>query len=183
MPNKVLLSTSFPLRSKLAAKHGVNFQVEILNPNRTSKNVDGDFYSTGYWMSDGECGDCLDCGLPEGEAPELLADLDKFDYTHFVKQPVTNVETERACNACEVCCVNALRYGGKNIEIIQRLYNTPDYCDYLVTPTVQLMYALDEKGEFLPFSLKYKTAAYIALKKKYGYQQSLLHRIMLCFKS
>ncbi len=98
-----------------------------MNPNRTSKNVDGDFYTTGFWVDDGECGDCLDCPIPEAEAPGLLADICKEDnYTHFIRQPKTADEIEQACMACEVCCVNALRYGGKNTSIIQRLYNTPE---------------------------------------------------------
>jgi hypothetical protein len=155
-----------------------------LNPERTSKNVAGDFYTTGYWVEDGECGYCLDCALPEGSAPDLLADIESedFDYTHFIRQPVTEEEIEQACDACEVCCVNALRYGGKDINIISRLYNTPDYNDYVITESGKLKYVLDEKGEFLPFSLEYKEKADKALKNKYG-KKSLLRHITAWFKS
>ncbi|MCJ8314992.1 MAG: ferredoxin [Saccharospirillaceae bacterium] len=155
-----------------------------MNPNRTSQNVDGDFYTTGYWYESEECGDCLDCAIPEAEAPTLLADIYKEDtYTHFIRQPESDKEIEQACEACEVCCVNALRYGGTNIDIIQRLYNTPDYCDYLVTKSGGLEYALDEKGDFLPFSYKFKNRADKFLKIKYGKPSTLIHRIISLFKS
>jgi hypothetical protein len=91
---------------------------------RFGKNVDGPFYTTGC---------CLACGAPEAEAPDLLAALegDNFD-TYFVRQPSTSAEVARACSALRVCCVNALRYGGRDPEIIRRLGNKPDYTDYVV---------------------------------------------------
>lgn len=96
-------------------------------PQRFEKNVSGDFYTTG---------DCLACDAPEYEAPHLLATLNENNcYTYFVKQPETPEEIERACRAVEVCCVAALRYGGKNPQIIRRLHNTPEYCDYLLNNT------------------------------------------------
>lgn len=78
-------------------------------------------------------GDCLSCGLPETEASDLLAPLndDNLD-TYFVRQPVTPEEVEAACWAIKVCCVSALRYGGTDVEIIKRLGNDPEYCDYLL---------------------------------------------------
>lgn len=93
-------------------------------PPRFEKNVPGDFYTTG---------DCLACDAPESEARDLLAPLEKENYdTYFVKQPETPEEVERACRALEVCCVAALRYGGKNPQIIRRLGNNPEYCDHLL---------------------------------------------------
>jgi hypothetical protein len=155
-----------------------------VNPNRTSRNVDGDFYSTGYWAPDGEWGDCLDCALPEDSAPELLADIENEDnYTHFIRQPENDDEVEKACDACEVCCVNALRYGGKDKNIITRLYNTPDYCDYLILESGAVEYALDSKGEYLPFSLSYKVKADKVLQQKYGKSQNILQRTLSCLKS
>lgn len=68
--------------------------------------------------------------LPEAEAPDLLSKQeDDFD-TYFVKQPKSPGEIEAACCAIEVCCTNALRYGGKNKDIISRLRNNPEYCDF-----------------------------------------------------
>ncbi len=39
-------------------------------------------------------------------------------------------EIESACCAIEVCCVDALRYGGTDKNIIERLGNDPAHCDY-----------------------------------------------------
>ena len=44
--------------------------------NRLPKNVEGDFYATGSICLDGTwMSDCTACGLPEYEAPNLLAEL------------------------------------------------------------------------------------------------------------
>ena len=92
--------------------------------HRFRKNVPGPFYTTG---------DCLACGAPEHEAPDLLAPLGRDNYdTYFVRQPATPDEVERACRALEVCCALALRYGGTDPKIIRRLGNEPDYCDRLL---------------------------------------------------
>lgn len=91
---------------------------------RFEKNVPGPFYGTG---------ECMACGAPEVEAPHLLAPLvgDNYD-TYFVRQPATPDEVEHACRALESCCVAALRYGGRDPLIIQRLGNDPEYCDHLL---------------------------------------------------
>ncbi len=94
----------------------------VLHPERGEENVEGAFYTLS--------GVCLDCDLPEEEAPTLLCqDPDKSD-TFFVKQPETKEEIQQACEAIRVCCTNALRYGGKNPEIISQLNNDPEYCDF-----------------------------------------------------
>jgi hypothetical protein len=99
------------------------------HPNRFHKNVPGPFYTTGTK----EMGDCLSCDLPEGEAPDLLAELNDSNLdTYFVKQPETPDEIQRACSAIRVCCVAALRYGGKDAEIIKNLGNRPEHSDYFV---------------------------------------------------
>lgn len=79
-------------------------------------------------------GICLACGLPEDEAPDLLADLEQTDgETYFVKQPETPEEVGRACMAIAVCCVSALRYGGTDPEIIRSFGRQAKLvCDYLV---------------------------------------------------
>jgi len=68
---------------------------------RFHKNVEGSFYTTG---------ECMACGAPELQAPNLLATLegDNSD-TYFVRQPADADGIEQACRAAEVCCVNALR--------------------------------------------------------------------------
>ena len=89
---------------------------------RNPKNAPGDFYTVF---------DCLACGAPEAEAPELLAPLtDDNLETYFVRQPQTPAEVELACRAAEVCCVSALRYAGRDPGIIRRLGNRPEYCDH-----------------------------------------------------
>jgi uncharacterized protein (TIGR02996 family) len=94
------------------------------HPRRCPLNVVGPFYT---------CGDCLACEAPEGEAPDLLAELrDGNSTTYFVRQPRTAEEIERACRAAEVCCVADLRYGGTDPKIITRLGNDPLYCDHLL---------------------------------------------------
>src|SRR6266566_5684370 len=89
------------------------------------KNAAGAWYTTGY---------CTACGAPEDQAPTLLAPLtdDQLD-TFFIRQPTTPAEVEAACRAAQVCCTSALRYGGQDPEIIKRLGNTPEFCDYLVS--------------------------------------------------
>jgi uncharacterized protein (TIGR02996 family) len=94
------------------------------HPRRHPLNVPGPFYTTG---------DCLWCGAPETQAPDLLAPLaNRNGITHFVRQPETADEVERACSACRVCCVAALRYGGTDPLVIRRLGNDPTYCDYTI---------------------------------------------------
>ena len=94
------------------------------HPRRFFKNVPGPFYTLGE-----ACGDCLWCGLPEEEASDLLAPLGNNNTdTYFVKQPQLSEEIEQACCAIEVCCVGALRYGGKDSTVLKRLHS--DYCDF-----------------------------------------------------
>lgn len=104
----------------------------FIHSSRFPKNVAGPFYSLGAQTSDGTwCGECLSCMLPQAEAPDLLAPInDDNSDTYFIRQPQTEEEIERACEAAEVCCVSAIRYGGKNRKIIERL--GPEYCDYEV---------------------------------------------------
>jgi hypothetical protein len=103
------------------------------HPKRFPKNVSGPFYTLGTIASSGEwCGACLACEAPEAEAPDLLAALkDGNQDTYFVRQPRTEEELERACNAIRVCCVAALRYGGTDSTIIRRLGDTAEHSDYI----------------------------------------------------
>jgi hypothetical protein len=101
------------------------------HPQRFPKNVAGPFYTLGDQREDGTwCGQCLSCDIPEHEAPTLLAPLsDENGDTYFVRQPETEEEVEQACLAIEVCCVEALRYGGRDPKILRRLRRT-DPCDH-----------------------------------------------------
>lgn len=91
--------------------------------DRFPKNAPGPFYTLGDVTPEGTwCGRCLSCNVPEEEAPTLLAPLTETNSdTYFVKQPETEEEIEQACCAIEVCCVDALRYGGQDPKILARL--------------------------------------------------------------
>jgi len=91
---------------------------------RLDRNVPGAWYTTGG---------CLACGAPEHEAPELLAPLDDGNsLTFFVRQPTTRSEQEHACAAAAHCCVNAVRYGGRDRSIIRALGNSPECSDHVI---------------------------------------------------
>ncbi len=109
-------------------------------PTRFPKNAQGDFYTTGSQDRNGEwCGDCLACGLPENEAPDLLAKLNETNIdTYFIKQPVTSEEINRAIAATKVCCVDAVRYGGKDKDIISRIH--PSLCDYRISESGNVVF-------------------------------------------
>jgi hypothetical protein len=94
------------------------------NHPRFEKNAQGPFYTTG---------DCLACGAPEVEAPDLLAPhSDENLDTYFVKQPLSLEEVTRACSAAVVCCMSAIRYSGRDPAIIRELGNLPEYCDHVL---------------------------------------------------
>ena len=88
---------------------------------RLPKNAPGPFYTTGG---------CIACGAPEDAAPDLLAPLTDDNWeTYFLRQPESPEETERACCAAEVCCLNSVRYGGTDPLILRRLGNRLAFCD------------------------------------------------------
>lgn len=80
---------------------------------RTPLNVVGPFYV------EADC--CTACGAPEAEAPDLIRFDDAHGSCYFHRQPVGPDETFRAIRALSVCCVNAVRYGGADPEILSRL--------------------------------------------------------------
>jgi len=102
--------------------------------DRFPKNAPGAFYTLGHLNHEGTwCGRCLSCNCPEEEAPTLLAPLTETNSdTYFVRQPETEAEIEQACCAIEVCCVDALRYGGQDPRILARLKRTGN-CDYSIS--------------------------------------------------
>ena len=97
---------------------------------RLEKNAPGDWYTTG---------ECLACGAPEDEAPELFSPLTDDDLeTYFARQPTTAAEVDHACRAAESCCVNSIRYGGRDADVIRRLGNSGEYCDFVVAEDGEL---------------------------------------------
>jgi hypothetical protein len=83
-------------------------------------NAPGDFYV--------EDGMCITCLAPEHEAPGLMGFLrdpkpgsNGNSHCYFARQPTNSDETYRAIRALWAGCCGALRYGGSDPEIIQRL--------------------------------------------------------------
>jgi hypothetical protein len=100
--------------------------MEAATRQRLAKNADGDWYTTGA---------CMACGAPEAEAPALFASLSDEDLeTYLFRQPVTPDDIDAVCRIARSCCVSAVRYGGQNREIIERLGNSGEYCDFVLTP-------------------------------------------------
>jgi len=148
------------------------------HPFRFPKNADGPFYTTGHecpatadpaaaivW-----CGDCLACGAPEAAAPALFALFDEnHTDTYFVRQPATDEETEMAIMSARICCLSAVRYGGTDREIITKLGNDPEVCDYVVTEAGDLRVVVGMDGKLLPFAQQIvdaRRAEYLRNKKK-----------------
>jgi hypothetical protein len=83
-------------------------------PQRVPDNAPGDFYV--------QAGLCTACCLPHGEAPELLNDLKQpFDECYFRRQPRTPAEVDQAIEAICVSEMCALRYGGTDAAVIDKL--------------------------------------------------------------
>lgn len=131
------------------------------HPSRFPKNVEGPFYTTGTLSKPQEgskqppqwCGDCLWCGPPEHGAPELFAPFDKtYTDTYFIRQSQTPEEVAKAIAATKVCCVNAVRYGGTDRNIIAAMGNNPETCDYIIAPDQSLKLTVGPDGKQLAFA-------------------------------
>jgi hypothetical protein len=88
-------------------------------------NAPGPFYV--------EDNNCIACEAPVLEAPDLMDFQGEPDYSHqcrFRRQPETQEELQRAINAVQVCCCGAVRYGGNDKTILDRI-NDPSVCDAL----------------------------------------------------
>jgi len=131
------------------------------HPRRFPKNAPGPFYTIGRQSPRDDSpnsplvwrGECLWCGAPEAEAPTLFAPFDDtYTDTYFVRQPENDDELEAAISSTAVCCVSAVRYGGRDRAIIERLNNDPDVCDYIVGDDGQLLLTVGDNGDLLPFA-------------------------------
>ena len=84
----------------------------------TRSNAPGDFYVAKD--------ECITCGAPEAEAPDLM----DFDHgvrsCYFERQPSTPAEVEQAIRAVWVSCCRAVRYRGSDPEIQRRLIEHGD---------------------------------------------------------
>jgi 4Fe-4S single cluster domain of Ferredoxin I len=81
--------------------------------DRFPKNVPGPFYVANE--------QCLACGTPEQEAPDLMESDEQTGHCYFKKQPTTPEELERAVQAVQVSCCGAVLYSGNDPAILRRL--------------------------------------------------------------
>lgn len=93
---------------------------------RHLKNAQGDFYV--------EKDLCISCEAPENEAPELMTH-DECSHCYFFRQPETKEELNHAIMAVAVGCCGAVRYGGVDPEVIQRLTEllSREQCDHVAS--------------------------------------------------
>ena len=80
--------------------------------DRHARNCVGPFYV--------EKDQCISCGAPESEADGLI-EHDAEGHCFFVRQPVTEDETNAAIRGVWATCCGAVRYGGNNSQILVRL--------------------------------------------------------------
>ena len=88
----------------------------IPKPARFHLNAPGDFYVENQM--------CIACQAPEHEAPDLMSHIETDDcgyHCYFKRQPQTPEEAERAILAVAVGCCGAVRYGGHDPRILERL--------------------------------------------------------------
>jgi hypothetical protein len=92
-------------------------------------NAPGDFYV--------EDGLCIACEAPEHEAPALMSHVkdgsrDDCYHCYFKRQPQTPEEVQQAIRAVQVACCGAVRYGGRDPQIVSRLraLGSSDDCDH-----------------------------------------------------
>lgn len=79
-------------------------------------NAKGDFFVE-YDM-------CLACDAPYSEAPELMA-YDENTHCYFKRQPQNPEEVEHAINAVRASCIEVVRYGGNDPEILKKIETLP----------------------------------------------------------
>jgi hypothetical protein len=82
-------------------------------PESTSRNAPGDFYVGRH--------ECMACGAPELEAPELMGYDAEEGSCYFRRQPETPGELEHAMRAVWASCCGAVRYSGNDPAVFHRL--------------------------------------------------------------
>ena len=64
---------------------------------------------------------CITCGVPESEAPDLMAHDDEANSCYFRRQPTSPDEVARAIRAVQASCCEAVVYRGSDADILRRL--------------------------------------------------------------
>jgi hypothetical protein len=101
---------------------------------RHPKNAPGDFY-----VGKNEC---IACGAPEREAPELMSHTREGGDYHcfFHRQPETSEEVEHAVWAVFISCCDSVYYAGKDDKLMAQLreldrrYGCPSDSDGKTSP-------------------------------------------------
>jgi hypothetical protein len=98
-------------------------------PPRVKQNTEGDFY-----VADQQC---LLCLVPLDAAPHLMSLFDSPDgpagsTCYFSHQPTSETDVDAAIRAMTHSCCGALRYGGRDPDIIGKLkaLGLATQCDY-----------------------------------------------------
>jgi hypothetical protein len=96
--------------------------------------------------------ECISCGALESQAPTLISHDEEGIQRFFVRQPSTKAETDAAILALNVSCCGALRYGGRDRELLIRLAELGEShcCDHKLDDeptTVNLSRATFEFGD------------------------------------
>ncbi len=71
-----------------------------------------------FFVADGQC---IACGAPEAEAPDLIRFDDDSNHCFFARQPATAAEIDQALRAVLVACCDAVHYGGADPTALGRL--------------------------------------------------------------
>ncbi len=104
--NKMSLSPTYrPANDRLAPTR----------EEREPANVEGPFYITTQ---------CIICGLPPETAPDNISfapDCERPHTCRFSKQPETQEELNAVLDAMWGSCVEAVRYGGTDPEILRQI--------------------------------------------------------------
>jgi len=84
----------------------------------TPSNAPGDFYVAKD--------ECITCGVPEAEAPDLMAFDEAANSCYFRRQPSTPAEVDQAVRAVWVSCCRAVRYRGSDPDIQKKIAKLGD---------------------------------------------------------
>lgn len=99
-----------------------------MSSRRHPRNAEGPFYVV--------LDDCMLCEAPVAEAPDLMAwdhgGPSGHAHCFFERQPDTPEELDRAIRAIRVSCCGAVRYGGADAAVLERIArHDPGACDAL----------------------------------------------------
>lgn len=99
--------------------------------DRHPRNSEGPFYVVN--------GECIACGAPESESDGLMSS-DEAGQCFFIRQPITEDETNAAVRGVWASCCGAVRYGGEDPEILTRLsaLGVGSQCDQVPTDGPQM---------------------------------------------